>query len=138
MKLTTIKKLQQLTNKVCSVLTTSVAKGNFTDNQFADFFVGIVDEINEDGVWLRHPMTNCLSFFSINHVVAVLEEQVIDQKDEKYEEILTEVKKAPPEQQVNIIPVDIQNKNNSPYIDPDIMENLSNQAKEIRQKMIRK
>jgi hypothetical protein len=137
MKLTTIKKLQQLTNKVCSVLTTSVAKGNFTDNQFADFFVGILDEINEDGVWLRHPMTNCLSFFSINHVVAVLEEQVIDQKDEKYEEILSEVKKAPPEQQVNIIPVDIQ-KNNSPYINPDAMESLANQAKEIRQKMIRK
>ena len=103
MKLTTIKRLQELKNRVCSILTTSVSKSNISDQQFADFFVGIIDEVSEDGIWMRHPMTNCISFFAINHVVAVLEEQVINQQDEKYEEILAEVKKAPPEKQINII-----------------------------------
>ena len=137
MKLTTIKKLQEFTGKVCSILTSSVAKHNFTDAQFSDFFVGIVDEINEDGIFAKHPMTGCLSFFSWPHVVGVFLEQVIDATDPQYENILAEIKKTPPEQQVNIVPVNPLS-GTSPYVEPEMMADLMKQAQEMQQKMLRK
>lgn len=137
MKTTTLKKMQDFVGKVCSILTTSVAKSNFTDIQFSDFFVVIVEEVSEDGIFGKHAMTGCLSFYAWNHVVGIFQEQVIDQEDPQYENILSEVKKSQPEQQVNIIPVNPQT-GNSPYVNPDVMSDLVRQAQEYQQKMLQK
>jgi len=137
MKLLTLKKLQEFIGKVCSVLTSSVAKQNFTDVQFSDFFVGIIEDISEDGIFAKHPMTGCLCFYSWPHVVGIFQEQVITQTDPQYENILSEIKKSPPEQQVNIVPVNPMSEN-SPYVDADILANLAKQAEIMKQTMLRK
>lgn len=136
MKPHTIKRLQHFEGKVCSILTSSVAKSNFNDTQFSDFFVCIVEEVSEDGVFGRHPMTSCLSFFSWPQIVGIFQEQVIDQTDPQYENILAEIKKAPPEQQANIVPVNPAAS--SPYVDPDVMASLAEQAKEMRKVLVKK
>lgn len=137
MKPITLKKLQDFVGKVCSILTTSVSKPNFTDVQFSDFFVGIIEEISEDGIFAKHPMTGCLAFYSWPQVVGIFQEQVIDQTDPQYETILSEIKKAPPEQQVNIVPVNPRT-GDSPYVDPETLANLAKQAQGLQQKMLRK
>lgn len=133
MKPLTHKKLQDFVGKVCSILTSSVAKPNFSDTQFSDFFVCIIEEISEDGIFAKHPMTGCMSFFTWPKVVGIFQEQVIDQTDPQYENILAEIKKAPPEQQANIVPVNP----GSPYVDPEVMADLAKQAQGM-QKMLRK
>lgn len=140
MKLTTVKKLQDaFVGRVCTVLTSAVSKNNFMDQQFSDFFTGIIEAIDEDGIFAKHHMTGCRNYYAWPHVVSILEEQVIEQTDPKYEEIMAEVRKAPQENQMGIVPVDpAAATTNSPFIDPSMMANLAKQAQQAQGKMLRK
>jgi|688.fasta_scaffold653293_2 hypothetical protein len=136
MKITTIKKLQeQFVNKVCTVLTTGIGKNNLQDHQFADFFTGIVESIDEDGIFTRHHLTGCKNFYSMQFVVGLLEEQVIDENNPEYENIVNQVKKNTPNNNPMIIGVD---PSASPYVDPATLAALSKQAQEFNKKMINK
>lgn len=131
MKQQTVKKLQCFIGKVCTVLTNSVCKQNFTDVQFPDFFVGVIDIIDEDGIFSRHPLTGCTNFYSWNHVVAIFEEQVIEESDPRYEKILEEVKKTP-EKKSGVMPVDISNNEEIKYLDPESMSKIIKQAEQMQ------
>lgn len=136
MKILTVKKLQDaFVGKVCTILTSTVAKTNFQDQQFSDFFTAIIETIDEDGIFAKHHMTGCRNYYTWQNIVGILEEQVIQQDDPKYEEIMREVKKAPVENQQTIIPVD---PNASPFVNPEMMASLAKQAKEAQEKMLRK
>lgn len=136
MKIQTIKKLQDFIGQVCTILTSSVCKQNFTDVQFPDFFLGVIESVDEDGVFSKHPLTGCKNFYSWQHVVAIFQEQVIEETDPKYKEIMEEVKKSP-EKQTNIVPLDVKQET-SRYINPDTMADLARQAQESQKKMIQK
>jgi len=133
MKAQNIKKLQLFVGKVCTVLTTSVCKQNFTDVQFPDFFVGVIDSIDEDGIFSKHPLTGCINFYSWNYVVAIFQEQVIEESDPRYEKIMEEIK-SKPEKKSGVIPVDISNNQEIKFFDPETMAKLSEQAKAMVQK----
>ena len=134
MKITTIKKLQEkFVGKVCTILTCGIAKNNFADQQFADFFTGIVDSIDEDGIFTRHHLTGCRNFYAMNHVVGILEEQVIGEDNPEFEKIVQEVQKAPDDKKPVVMGVD---PNASPYIDPALLAQLSKQAQDFNKKMV--
>jgi len=136
MKALTVKKLQEaFVGKVCTILTSTVAKTDFQDQQFSDFFTAIIESLDEDGIFAKHHMTGCRNYYTWTHIIGVLEEQVIQQDDPKYEEIMQEIKKAPVERQQNIVPVD---PNASLFVDPEMMASLARQAKEAQGKMLRK
>lgn len=138
MKHQTIKKLQVFVGKVCTVLTNSVCKQNFTDVQFPDFFVGVIDSIDEDGIFSRHPLTGCINFYSWPHVVSVFQEQVIEETDPRYEKILEEVKKTP-EKKSGVMPVDISGNEEIKYLDPESMNQILRQAEQMNSgQMLRK
>lgn len=122
--------------KVCTILTATIAKTNFQDQQFSDFFTGIIESIDEDGILTKHHMTGCINYYNWSYVVGILEEQVVTEDDPKYEEIMKEIKKAPIENQKAIVPVDPSFS--SQFIDADTMASLANQAKEAQSKMLRK
>ena len=136
MKTLTVKKLQEaFVGKVCTILTSTVAKTDFQNQQFSDFFTAIIESLDEDGIFAKHHMTGCRNYYTWMHIVGILEEQVIRQDDPKYEEIMQEVKKAPVEHQQTIVPVD---PNASRFVDHDLMASLAQQAKEASGKMLRK
>lgn len=137
MKAQTVKKLQVFVGKVCTVLTNSVCKQNFTDVQFPDFFVGLIESIDEDGIFSKHPLTGCLNFYSWIHVVAVFQEQVIEENDPRYEQIMKEIK-SKPEKKSGVMPVDISNNQEIKFLDPESMAKLAEQAKEIQKTMVQK
>lgn len=86
MKLLNIKKMQQFVGKICTVLTV-VGKHGFDDKQFANFFVGLVDSVDEDGVFITHPVTGAGSFFALPHVVGILSEYVENIEPKQAQEI---------------------------------------------------
>lgn len=135
MKLSSIKKLQEcFCGKICTVLTVTVAKTNFDDQQFSDFFTGLVESIDEDGIFMRHLLTNCLTFVNMSYVVELMEEQTITEDDPNYKKIMDEIKQPQPQSsqfQNSEIPI-------SDFIDPSFMAKLAEQAKEANNKMIRK
>lgn len=132
MKLTNIKKLQEsFCGKICTVLTVSVAKSNFSDQQFSDFFTGFVESIDEDGVFLKHTLTDCKTFIGMNYLVGIFEEQMITQDNPVYEKIMNEINQPKPDLQETEIPI-------SEFVDPNFMAKLAEQAKDASNKMIRK
>lgn len=134
MKISTIKKLQEyFTGKVCTILTGTVNKVNFTDQQFFDFFTGKIDSIDEDGIFARHHITGCINFYSFEHIAGILEEQVIEENDPKYTKIVEDIKKKTEEsinQPEQILP-SISNKQ-TPFIDPEMLKKLQGQSKMIQ------
>lgn len=93
MKITTIKKLQQkFVGKVCTILTNQVAKTNFSDQQFADFFTGVIDELDEDGIFTTHVLTGCRNFYTFSQIVGIVEEQFLDENNPEHAKIIEEVK----------------------------------------------
>jgi hypothetical protein len=131
MKSITIKKIQDaFVGKVCTILTSTIAKTNFQDQQFADFFTGIIQSVDEDGVFAKHHITGCSNYYNWNYVVGILEEQVIEQDDPEYENIVQQITKKT---ENNIVSND-----SSPFINPDIMSQIAKQAQEAQSKMIRK
>jgi hypothetical protein len=136
MKITSIKKMQEtFVGKVCTVLTVGVGKNNFQDQQFADFFTGIVDSIDEDGIFTRHSLTGCKNFYAMNHIVGIMEEQVICEDNPEYQNIVNEVKNAPEQKKPMVLGVDPKA---SPYIDPVLLAQLSKQAQDFNKKMVGK
>lgn len=132
MKNITIKKLQESFNgKICTILTKTVAKTNFQDQQFADFFTGLVESIDEDGIFTRHHITNCLNFYPMEQIVGILEEQVIMETDPSYKELIEEIKQAPQKQKDTQIE---QQKNDSKFINPDFMTILAQNAKKSQER----
>lgn len=132
MKLVNIKKLQDaFLGKVCTVLTGAVSKNNFLDQQFSDFFTGIIESIDEDGIFARHHLTGCLNFYNFNYVVGIFQEQVIEESDPKYQEIMEDLKNSPPNKKASVLPLDAEaaSKQNM-FIDPEMLAKLSAQAKE--------
>lgn len=88
MKDLNIKFLQKhFIGKPCTIFLGRLQKQTFTEVQFNDFFFGIVDRIDEDGVFIKHIVTKCLSFFPMNNIMGICEEQIA------YEEKTEEPKK---------------------------------------------
>ena len=120
MKLTTIKKMNEIfAGKICTILTLSTNKNStkcsYTEQQFTDFFTGIVESVDEDGIFVSHALTHCKSWFPLANIVGILEEQTIDDSDPRYEEL---TQNSQPEN------CPIIEKNDSPYIDPDMLSSL--------------
>jgi hypothetical protein len=93
MKITTLKKLQaQFVGKICTILTNPLAKTNFSDTQFSDFFTGVIDSLDEDGIFATHPVTACKNFYNLANVVGIIEEQVLYEDNPEHAEIIKQVK----------------------------------------------
>lgn len=135
MKISTIKKLQEyFTGKVCTILTVTVNKVNFTDQQFFDFFTGKIDAVDEDGIFARHHITGCVNFYPFEHITGILEEQVIQEDDPKYTKIVEDIKKKT-EQPVNQLEQNLpttSTNNQTPFIDAEMLKKIQGQSKMIR------
>jgi len=120
MKITTIKKLQQkFVGRICTILTNTVAKKDFSDQQFADFFTGVIDEIDDDGVFTTHVLTGCKNFYFFSQIIGIVEEQVLDENNPEHAKIIEKVKDKGQNSAKNIKTSD------EPFIDIEDLANLS-------------
>lgn len=61
-----------------------------------DYFVGIVDKIDEDGLLLTSPHTKCKSYIFLKHIVSISEEQVLYESNPDDKKIIDEYRKQKP------------------------------------------
>lgn len=93
MKISTIKKLADLfLGKVVTIITLGTNKPNIPDSQFSDFYTGVLEEIDEDGVILTHLLTACKSYFALTGIVAIMQEQVLDENNPENREEIQKIK----------------------------------------------
>ncbi len=121
MKQISVKALQYFAGRVVTVFIKGQLQRTFNDRQFNDYFVGMVDWINEDGLMTTHSQTGCKNFFSLEDIAFIVEEQVLDPQNPQEAEIIKELTKPIPQ-------------TDSPFADINVLENLARQAKEQRKK----
>ena len=55
------------------------------------YFVGVVEEISKDGVFMTQISTGLKSYFNINNVIGIFEEEVLDPTTPDDNEIIKEI-----------------------------------------------
>ncbi len=130
MKATTLKKLKDyFEGRVCSILVTPVPR-SFDERQFADYFVGQINSIDDDGIWTTHAITGCKNFYALDKVVAIVEEQVLyPDENPEHARLVEEMKKKAQTQQQQVQYPGLVDQNGLMNIEN--MERLVEQAKAI-------
>jgi len=105
--------IKYFVGKICTIYVSNTTR-LFTEQQFVDYFVGIVEHIDYNwNVYIKHPTTGCMNFFAKNHIIGICEEQVIYPENEEQEaEILNSVKSE-------------EISSDSPFLDIDGLSKLS-------------
>jgi hypothetical protein len=109
-------KLNYFIGKVCTIATTAI-NFRFQVEQMMDYFVGKIDSIDEHGILMTHPTTNCKNYIFIAHIVSITEEQVLYNDNPEHAKIIEEYKKEKP------ITAE-KRKIDSPYVNPSTISEI--------------
>lgn len=81
-----MRKLKVFEGKVCTIMTASTGLHIADPKRHAEFFTGLVKEIDDSGIWLEHLQTKAMSYF-LFPIVGIVEEQFIAKDDPRAKEI---------------------------------------------------
>lgn len=86
--------------KLCSVFTTPTNRDFKLENPktfpepIYQYFIGVVEAIDTEGIFLTQASTGCKSYFNLNNIIGICEEQVISEADPEFEEVTGKFKEA--------------------------------------------
>ena len=95
--------LKPFEGKICTLLTVATNR-NFKEEAIAmgkptlypinllDHFVGRIIQIDGTGVLLEHPLIKTKSYFRLNHIIGIIEEQELDKNDPESIKIIEQIK----------------------------------------------
>ncbi len=82
--------LRYFLGKVCTVFTSEI-NFHFKFEQMSDYFTGKIDEMDETGIVLVHPITGCKTFIATAYIVGIAEEQVLDPDNPQHAKLIKEM-----------------------------------------------
>lgn len=85
---------EKFLNKVCTILCHQTSYPFKDGIEYSEFFTGLIEDIDESGVWLRHLKVKTLAFFAFP-IVGIVEEQVLQKGDPIIEKIKESNKPKP-------------------------------------------
>ena len=87
--------LQDLIGKICTVNTVEV-NFRFKPEQMMDYFMGTVESIDDEFIWLIHPQTKCRTAVARKYIVCIAEEQVLFESIPEHAKIIEEYRQEKP------------------------------------------
>ena len=88
--------------KVCTIFTNPVSFQFKDAIQHSQYFTGVVADINDYGIWVKHLHIDTYAFFSFP-IIGIVEEQYLPENDPRVEELRKEMKKPEPEPEIKYI-----------------------------------
>ncbi len=93
-----------------------------------DYFMGIVEEVDDQWLWIIHPQTKGKSCIALKHLVGIAEEQVLFEDKPEDAKIIEEYRKEKPISAARTsIPAP---KQESTFVNPSQLAELAKKAKE--------
>lgn len=114
--------------KVVTVITPTI-NWNFDEKQTMDYFVGRVDHVSENGIWVTHPTTLCKNFYFMNQITGIVEEQVVYKDDPQYNEIVEEYKKSQNKKKEEKEAMQQSMQQQKPFVDIETLNRLAKENK---------
>lgn len=91
-------KLKYFIGKPCTIFTVNLNR-NFKDEnpatfveQIYNYFFGIVEDADAEGIWIRQISNNKRSFFAKNYIVSIAEETMLD--PERNADLINQIKQS--------------------------------------------
>lgn len=122
-----IKKLKKtFLGKICTIFTTPTNRDYKTENPktypkpLYTYFVGLIEDIDDDGVYTTQPTTGLSSFFLWFNIVGIAQEELLDPENEEDAEVIENIKSEYKEK-LKTIPA----LKDSQYVDVENLNNIS-------------
>lgn len=121
-------KLDDFIGKPVTILTTPINRDFKAENpktyprQLHVYFVGIFQEADHHGVWIRQIISGKMSFFPWNHIVSIAEEEALDPNNEEDRKIIDSMIEIPEPQSVPM------NTGEGSTISPDLLADMQKQV----------
>lgn len=121
------KRFEYFKNKPCTICTVEI-NFRFKEQQMMDYFMGIVENIDDDGIWIIHPITKCRSFIFAEHIVSIAEEQVLYDNNPEDAKIIQEYRQEKPltSSKTQITEHSLKKE---PFINPAALAEMAKKAK---------
>lgn len=117
--------LHRFIGKFCTVSTLQI-NFRFKEEQMFDYFSGILEEVDEHGLLLRHATTRCLNYIFMQHVVSVSEEQVLYEDNPEDAEAIKEYREKKPQAAARtVLPAQ-----NISFLKPEALADLAEKARQ--------
>lgn len=120
------KKLQYFKGKVCTIFTLPINRNYKEENpstfpsQMYMYFVGLVEDIDEEGILLTQLQTTNKSYWFWDKIIGIAEEEVVDTPEEV--EKLEKIQKEEAEQRAKVQSASASPP--SPYVDIEALNSL--------------
>lgn len=131
------KVLEYFIGKVCTIFTGPINR-TFQEQQLLDYFVGVVDAVDENGILMTHTITGAKNFYFFPNILSISEEQLLDPADPEDAKMIEEIKKSKQGEQAKTPPppppvkedVHETEVNESPFVDVSAIHALAQRAKQ--------
>ncbi len=112
-------------------VTTVQINFRFKEEAMADYFTGILEILDEKGMWLLHPITHSRTFILYPHIVSVTEEQILYENNPDDAKIIEEYRKTKPLTAAKraIMP----QPQNEGFVNPAALAEMAKKAKQASQ-----
>jgi hypothetical protein len=93
-----LKNLKYFKGKVCSVFTHPINRNFHQENpknfiqQNVLYFVGLVEDIEEEGILITQLQTGFKSYFFLANIIAICEEEVLDPSKEQDAKVIDDIR----------------------------------------------
>jgi hypothetical protein len=114
--------------KACTITTLQI-NYRFKEEQMMDYFMGIIDDIDEHGILMTHPVTKCKNYIFFPHIVSISEEQYLSEDNPEYAKIIEEYRKEKPLTAARTVVTAEPKSKPSPFVDIKAMADI---AKKVR------
>lgn len=121
--------LKYFIGKACTISTIEI-NFRFKEEHMMDYFMGIVEKIDEHGIWIEHPLTKCKSFIVLSRMVSISEEQILYENNPEDAKIIEDYRKQKPVSAAKTVVADKPKKTSPPFINPTELANMAKMAKE--------
>jgi hypothetical protein len=133
--------LKYFVGKSCSIAVPAI-NWRYNVEPMMDYFLGVVEKIDEDGIVLLSKLTNAKSYIFLKHVISIHEEPVLYENNPEHKKIIDEyrdknpqmaaktVMPAPAKPCIPVVPPPLPGPANK-YVDPKKLAAMSKQAKNL-------
>ncbi len=116
-------------DKAVTILTVQT-NFRFKEEQMHDYYTGIVENIDEHGIWIVHSVTKCRSYVLFQHIVSVTEEQMLYEDNPEHAKLIEEYRKEKPITAAKRAITEKPQLKESVFVNPTALAEMARKAKE--------
>jgi hypothetical protein len=116
-----LKNLKYFVGKAVTIITTAINR-DFDERQKCDYFLGVVESVDELGILTLHPITGCKNYYFYSQICAISEEQVLYPEKPEDAKLIAELEEK--RRKPVAPPLELPDVPSTPFVDIESLSKL--------------